>query len=102
MRRYIQQDVEVPWHPKQEGHHERFGAVLLTKVRFETIDFETGEEPPCQQNREGDNHCTVSVLVDLPSDGRKVRCHGSVVDAWPLNAVGEGVHEGGEKGDQVR
>jgi len=102
VRRDIQQDVEVPRNPEQEGHHQRFGAVVLGEVRLETSELEPREEPPCHQNCTGDDHCTVRVLVDLPSDGGKVGGHGGVVDAWTVDTIGEGIHEGGKKGEQVR
>ena len=41
------------------------------------------------------------VLVHLPGDGGEVRGHGGLVHGGPLEAVGDGVDEGRDKGEKI-
>jgi len=63
--------------------------------------LEAGEEPPGEEQAQGDHHGAVAETVDVPGDGGKVRGQGVLVHARALKTVGEGVDEGGDEGEQV-
>ena len=75
--------------------------MLLSKLGPKTGALETGEQPPGQQDSQGHDHGAVGVLVHLPSDGGEVRSYGGLVHSRAFNAIGEGVHQRRDEGEQV-
>ena len=97
----VEGDVNVPGRPEQEREFQWVAAMLNGKLVFKARAVETGEQPPREQQAEGDHDGAVAEPVDVPSDGGKVRGQGVLVHARALEAVGEGIDEGGDEGEQV-